>query len=101
MFKVNAVPKEESDSLLNTVNTYRALKRQIQRLEEELKEKRDALEAAARQTPDGVLETPDFKITLTLAQRENFNLKTAKQVLGEEALKDFISVTNYTLVRVS
>lgn len=91
----------EETVLLQSVLSYKELKSKIAFLENELKTHKEVIETAASQTPDGKIVTEKFKITLSIAERENFSLKTARAVLGEDVLKEFITVSAYTTLRVS
>lgn len=105
MSKLNVVPvSNENEALTQAVLSYKELKAKIAFLENELKPHKEVLELAASKTKDGIIQTPDFKITLTVAQRETFSLKQARITLPSdalEALEPFISVSMYMTLRVS
>ncbi len=90
----------ETKQLDQAVLSYKEIKAKISFLENELKTHKEVIEAAASKTADGKIITQDYKITLTIAERENFSLKNAKAVLGD-SLKPFISTSAYTTLRVS
>ena len=91
----------QTETLDQAVLTYQEIKAKIAFLENELKAPRAIIEEAASKTEDGKIITASYKITLSIAERENFSLKNAKAVLGEAALKPFISTSAYTTLRVS
>lgn len=102
MKKLTVVPGiQDGEALTQAVLSYREIKAKITFLENELKAHKNVIEDAASKTKDGVIITSEYKITLSIAERESFSLKQAKAVLGEEVLKDFISRTPYTTLRVS
>ena len=86
--KVAVAPSTESLDV--AVASYKDIKAKIAFLEEQLKASKAIIENAASQTADGKIITPDYKITLSIAERENFSLKNAKAVLGD-ALNPFHS----------
>ncbi len=101
MLKVAVAEKKVPDGVAEAVAKYKDIKAQMTFLESQLKPIKDTLEVAASQMPDGTIITEAFKIALTIAQRENFSLKNAKAALGEDALKPFISISTYSMLRVS
>lgn len=100
-FKEHLELLAKGDSIDEAVATYKTLKAQIAKLEAQLQPVKEALEHAASQTADGVILGETFKVTLVIAQRENFKLKDAKAILGAEILEPFISTSTYSQLRVS
>jgi len=94
------VGKQEGDSLEDTAETYKLLKRELENLEEMLKPLRSTLEAAATEAGGSIIAGP-YKITLSNCERESFNLKLAKETLSPKVLKPFLSTTSYKTLRVS
>lgn len=90
----------QTNELDQAVLTYQEIKSKIAFLENELKAPKAIIEDAASKTQDGKIVTASYKITLSVAERENFSLKNAKAVLGD-ALSPFISTSCYTTLRVS
>lgn len=95
------IEAKSQNELTQAVLTYKELKAKIAFLEAELKAPKAVIEAACEKTADGSIITEDFKVSLSIQERETFSLKNAKAVLGEEALKPFISKTVYSTLRVS
>ncbi len=91
----------ETDPLLQSVNAYKEIKAKIAFLESQLQEHKDAIESAASKTEDGKIVTEAYRVTLSIASRENFSLKNAKATLGEDALAPFISTSTYTRLLVN
>lgn len=89
----------KSQVLNQHVLSYKEIKAKLAFLENELKPHKEAIEDACAQTVDGVIITGEYKITLTIAQRESLKLKDAKAVLGDK-LNPFISSSTYTILRV-
>jgi hypothetical protein len=81
------------------VDTYRAIRAQIDALEEELAPVKAALEQAARDN-GGTVRTDDAVIKLVDCERESISVKEAKACLGD-ALKPFLKVSFYTSLRVN
>lgn len=101
--KLNLVQSQPqvTETLNQAVLTYKELKAKITFLENELKSSKEIIEAALSQTQEGSIITENWKASLSISQRESFSLKNAKAILGEEALKPFISNSVYTSLRVS
>jgi hypothetical protein len=96
--KLVSIPQANDVDL--AVATYKDISAKIKFLEEQLKAPKEVIEAAAAQTADGKIVTPEYKVTLSIVTRENFSLKNAKPVLGS-ALDPFISKSTYTQLKVS
>lgn len=99
--KTNLKVAQEVNGLDSAVDSYKSIKAKIAFLEEQLKPCKEVIEEAARQTPDGTIITENYKVTLSIACRENFSLKNAKAALGEDALAEFISTSTYTILKVN
>lgn len=83
-----------------TARTYKSLQSQVKKIEEEMKPFREALETAALDA-GGVIQLPDFKISLIEATREGFSLSDARKAIPEEVLRPFVKPISYTQLRVS
>lgn len=86
------------ESLLKEVHAYKALALQIERLEAQKAEIKAVLELEAIKNGGEVI-VDVFKIKLITAERENFSLKKAREVLGD-SLNPFITVSSYTQLRI-
>lgn len=74
---------------------------EIEQAETELKFFRDVLELAATQSPNRRVETVDHNVLVVNVEREVFSLSKARLALCEEMLKPFISISQYTQLRVT
>lgn len=92
---------EKADAINQAVLSYKEIKAKITYLENELKTHKEVIEEAAKSTENGSIIREEWKVVLTIAERESFSLKNAKAVLGEATLKPFISTSTYTVLRVS
>jgi hypothetical protein len=90
----------EQFSIKVDVQSWREISAKIAFLSEQLKPIKERLEFAAAKAPEGKIITEEYAISLTLCQRDNFNLKAAKAALGEEKLKPFMTATAYTQLRI-
>lgn len=99
------VRESEDKTLIEALNKYTALKAQIAELEEQMKPFKAKLEIAAQRSSDGIIVINDHKVHLVPVSRENFGLKKAKETLDQKAfekfLAPFITVSNYTQLKVS
>lgn len=83
------------------VSVYKELAAKIAFLSEQQKAAREIIEAAATNSPNGIIITESYKITLSLCQRENFDKKAALAALGKDKLAPFMSTVAFTQLRVS
>jgi len=79
---------------------YKTLRHKLEALEEQIKERRAILEAAVAKSEEHKLIVGAFKLTLIECNRENFDLKAAKPVLGDKLIP-FIKEIKYTQLRVA
>lgn len=84
--------------LQETVEQYKKIKAQISFLEEQLKPYKHILEMACVDL-GGQIITPHFKITLSLQERESFDLKRARLEIPETVEK-YLLTHSYTVLRV-
>lgn len=100
---VSEVPQSAPDaSDLNSVaRSYKAIKAQIEALEDSLEPFKTTLETAALESPNMRLDLNGFKVVLSEASRENFSIKDARVKLGDEIVNQFIKISTYSQLRVT
>ena len=79
---------------------YKHIKAEIDKLEKAAKDINSELSDIARSN-GGELQAGPFLIRVTECQRENFNAKEAKAVLGFEVVSPFISHSQYDRLTVT
>lgn len=92
--------KNQPANLNEIATKFLLVKMEIEAMEKLLSGYRSTLEAAA-QANQGVLELPEYRVSVSECERENFALKTARQAIPSEVLQPYISVSKYNRVSVS
>lgn len=94
--KLEAAAAAELDK---AVEAFRVLRTRIAILEAELKIPREIMQKAAEKSLNGIVTGTGYKISLIDCEREVFDLKAARVVLGKR-LGPFLSVSSYKQMRV-
>lgn len=100
MNKTNPALKVLPQSLDGKAREYKRIQKEIENLEDLAKLFRDDLDQAAK-AAGGQVDCGQYRIKSVSCKRENFSLKNAKQALGDEALRPFISVSQYSQLKIS
>ena len=90
-----------TDTLLQAVIQYREIQAKLAYLQNELKAPRQVIENAVLAAPELKIITPEYKITMSEVNRENFDKKAALVALGREVLAPYISTTSFFQLRVT
>ena len=88
-------------TLEETVEAYLFLQEKIKKAEKELAEYKVLLEQAASDSEGNTLFVGDHRIKLVEATRENFNVKQARETLGNQILAPFTNLVTYTRLTVT
>jgi len=88
-------------SLEQTVETYLEIQNKIKDLKSELSICKATIEEATIQSPDNLLILGPYKIKLSESTRNNFQLKDARQKLGDSILEPFTKLVHFTRLTVS
>lgn len=96
------------NNINHIIQQYFSAAEQMKHLEKQLKTLRPTIEDYVKTTvgtqkisDSTTIKIGDFMATLTPAKRETFNLKEAKLLMNEETIKPFISVSEYTTLKVN
>lgn len=90
---------EFPQAIETAMKEYMVLSSAIKSLEEKQKIFREFIVAEAAKQGVTKLDAGEFTASIAEASRENFNLKVAREFLGE-ALQPYITVSNYTRLTV-
>lgn len=85
----------------DTVREYVELKAQSEQLEKAMKRLRNVLEVALSGEPEHKAVIAGFRLVLIEVERDNFNLKKAKEELDGRMLRPYISISKYTQLRLT
>lgn len=107
---MNTLSQQQTQSLKieDSVKQYFELTEQAKLIEKALKELRPSIEAhiALESNTTKIVESTTVKIgdyvaTITPANRENFDLKTAKTQLNQDLIKPFLKTTSYLTLKIN
>lgn len=100
MSKTNTALKMVPQDNEGKAREYRRIQNEIKNLEDMAKLYRDDLDAVAKAN-GGQVDCGQYRIKSIGCKRENFSLKNAKQALGDKVLAPFISVSEYSQLKIT
>jgi hypothetical protein len=96
MKKSNKIPKD----IAKSVDDFAILRDKIKALTSQLQLHKDTIRAYMHETGQSVCEIDDQVVTLTIQEREYFDLTTAKRVLHKNALAPFLTMKEAEIFNV-
>jgi len=100
MSKVSNLKSRPNRQIVQAVKEHTILRDKIKELGEQIRVQKDIIRSYMYETKQGICEISGMAVSLTIQEREYFDLKRAQSVLPEKVLAPFIKVTEVEVLNV-